>query len=604
MEEKEQDNNAPENQPKNEEQNQNNQENAQEKVQENVQENAQENNQDNNTQENKQENNQNEEEKEQENPQQNIAEEVLDQNNIPKNENQENENKKLENEENKNVINENPEQKVEEKGEALKIETPDSSIKDNEETISTIKSKIKELKNNYNFYIHYHDILFKIIRNLEDLTYEKITNSVQDSFNYLSFFKNSSELYSKFAEQIKNSNKIITSPIEKPKMNDNFLSEVMQTTQNIFYQNLLKFSTGLKTNIIAKGPLSKLHEKTNKIEIIKKVHFKKFNIIIEKKKKFEKKYNSFQKLFDSFLPEENNNINNDNKSNDNNNIVNNNIINKIPKLVDSPDFVYIIKDLLEGINKLILGINLFIIETKDALLSINNLFVEINNLVKESILIYIQESKIFFGVDVIKKFEEIENYFKKLDEEQKDNSFKLDKIFSEQKNKEDIFNLLQQYYDLLNNSDKVKKELISDKNTFSINNYSNIILFFEWLISISPQPTDISVDDLIVKKLEIKRDPGIFSRWRNEVMVFTKQHHLILFDKPNSFLIENLVKIFEIDKITYRRKEDNKKPFLFEILANTKGKVMNFKGSFLFDGLNNENFTEISNSVPKEVINK
>ena len=87
-------------------------------------------------------------------------------------------------------------------------------------------------------------------------------------------------------------------------------------------------------------------------------------------------------------------------------------------------------------------------------------------------------------------------------------------------------------------------------------------------------------------------------------MIFTKQHHLILFDKPNSFLIENLVKIFEIDKITYRRKEDNKKPFLFEILANTKGKVMNFKGSFLFDGLNNENFTEISNSVPKEVINK
>ena len=597
MEEKEEDNKIPENQPNNEEQNQNNQEIQKKNIEENAQENNQENLQ------------KNEEEKVQENYQQNVVEEALDQNNIPNNENQENENKIIEKEENKNIINENQEPKVEEKGgEEIKMETPDSSIKDTEETISSIKSKIKELKNNYNFYIHYHDLLFKIIRNLENLTYEKITNSVQDSFNYLSFFKNCSELYSKFAEQIKNSNKIITSTTEKPKMNDNFLCDVMQTTQNIFYQNLLKFSTGLKTNIIAKGPLSKLHEKTNKIEVIKKVHYKKFNTIIDKKKKFEKKYNSYQKLFDSFLPEENSNINNDdnknnNNNNNNNNIVNNNI-NKTPKLVDSPDFVYIIKDLMDGINKLILGNNLFIIETKDALLSINNLFVEINNLVKESILIYIQESKIFFGVDVIKKFEEIENYFKKLDEEQKDNSFKLDKIFSEQKNKEDIFNLLQQYYDLLNNSDKVKKELISDKNTFSIDNYSNIILFFEWLISISPQPTDISVDDLIIKKLEIKRDPGIFSRWRNEVMIFTKQHHLILFDKPNTFLLENLVKIFEIDKITYKKKEDNKKPFLFEILANTKGKVMNFKGTFLFDGLNNENFTEISNSVPKELINK
>ena len=586
-------NNIPENQPNNEEQNQNKLEDLQENVQDNNQENPPKK----------------EEENIPENPQQNVVEEVLDQNNIPKNENQENENKNLEKEENQNVINENQEPKVEEKGEEIRITTPASSIKDNEETISTIKLKIKELKNNYNFYIHYHDILFKIIRHLEDLTYEKITNSVQDSFNYLSFFKNSSELYSKFAEQIKNSNKIITSIAEKPKMNDNFLNEVMQTTQDIFYQNLLKFSTGLKQNIIAKGPLSKLHEKTNRIEIIKKRHLKKFYVIIEKKKKYEKKYSSYQNLFDSFLPEENNNINKDNSNNNqannenNNNIVNNNI-NKMPKLVDYPDFVYIIKDLMEGINKLILGNNLFIIETKDVLLSINNLFVEINNLVKESILIYIQESKIFFGVDVNKKFEEIENYFKKLDEEQKDNSFKLDKIFNEQKNKEVIFNLLQQYYDLLNNSDKVKKELITDKNTFSIDNYSNIILFFEWLISISPQPKDISVDDLIVKKLEIKRDPGIFSRWKNEVMIFTKQHHLILFDKPNSFLIENLVKIFEIDKITYRKKEDNKKPFLFEILANTKGKVMNFKGTFLFDGLNNENFTEISNSVPKELINK
>ena len=39
---------------------------------------------------------------------------------------------------------------------------------------------------------------------------------------------------------------------------------------------------------------------------------------------------------------------------------------------------------------------------------------------------------------------------------------------------------------------------------------------------------------------------------------------------------------------------------MFEIIAKNKGKVMNFKGSFLFDGLNNENINEISKIIPYE----
>ena len=627
----EQNNNIPENQ----QENNPNQENVEQKVEENPQPNVEEKveekveenpqlNVEQKVEENPQPNvEENQEVKEPENIPVNAPEEILDQNNAQKNENenmqenananqniiqnneniqqnqnpnviQNNENKIIENEENKNVIKEVQQPKVDGKMEELRTDTPSSSIKDKEETIAIIKSKIKEIRTNYNFYNQYHDIIFKIIKSLEDLTYEKITNSVQDSLNYLSFFKNCSELYSKFAEQIKNSNKIITSTTQKPKMNDNFLNDVMQDTQNIFYRNLSKFSTGLKQNIIAKGPLSKLIEKTNKIEVIKKTNLRKFIEIVEKRKKFYKKYKAYQNLLNSFLPEENNN--------NNNNINNNAIVNQVPGLVDSPDFVCVIKELSEAINKLILDNNLFVIETKDALHSINNLFVDINNLVKESILIYIQESKIFFGTDVNKKFEEIENYFKKLEEEQKDNIFKLDKIFSEQKDKDNIFNLLQQYFELLNNSEKVKKELISDKNTFSIEQYPNIINFFEWLISISPQPTDISIDELIDKKMEVKRDPSIFSRWKKEVMVFTKQHHVILFDKPNAYFVANLMKIFELDKISYRKTQDSKKPFLFEIIANTKGKIMNYKGSFLFDALSNENLDEISKIIPKENI--
>ena len=530
-----------------------------------------------------------EEKKEEQNPseEKNIPEEILDQNDNLKE---------------KDNIKENNQKEKEEKNlkiEDIKVETPisNNNAEEKEKVISIIKTKLMELKNNYDFCIQYYDVLHKITNYLNELAYEKIKNSVNDSSSYLSFFKHTSELFSKFTEQINSSNNILIFP-EKPKMNDNFLNNAIQATEKLIYENLSKFSNGLKQNLISKDPFSKLQEKINKIELLKKTQAKKVSEINDRKKKLEKKYDSYQQLFDTFLPKENPNPNPESNNIENNSI---NVPNKpkeITDLVDYPDFIYVIKELIEEINNLILKNNLFIIDEKDSLISINNLFLEINNVIKESLSSYIQESKVFFGADVIKKMEEIENYYKQLEESQKDNAFRLDVIFKEQKEKENIFNLLQQYFELLNKSDKVKKELISDKDAFSIDKYDNIVLFYEWLISISPQPTDLKVDELIIKKMEIKRNPGIFSKWKNTIMVFTKQDHIIFFDKvenPDFYAEENIAKIYEKDKTSFKKKPDNKKKFLFELIANIKGKVMAFKGSNEFDALNEENLNVISN---------
>ena len=530
-----------------------------------------------------------EEKKEEQNPseEKNIPEEILDQNDNLKD---------------KDNIKENNQKEKEEKNlkiEDIKVETPisNNNAEEKEKVISIIKTKLMELKNNYDFCIQYYDVLHKITNYLNELAYEKIKNSVNDSSSYLSFFKHTSELFSKFTEQINSSNNILIFP-EKPKMNDNFLNNAIQATEKLIYENLSKFSNGLKQNLISKDPFSKLQEKINKIELLKKTQAKKVSEINDRKKKLEKKYDSYQQLFDTFLPKENPNPNPESNNIENNSI---NVPNKpkeITDLVDYPDFIYVIKELIEEINNLILKNNLFIIDEKDSLISINNLFLEINNVIKESLSSYIQESKVFFGADVIKKMEEIENYYKQLEESQKDNAFRLDVIFKEQKEKENIFNLLQQYFELLNKSDKVKKELISDKDAFSIDKYDNIVLFYEWLISISPQPTDLKVDELIIKKMEIKRNPGIFSKWKNTIMVFTKQDHIIFFDKvenPDFYAEENIAKIYEKDKTSFKKKPDNKKKFLFELIANIKGKVMAFKGSNEFDALNEENLNVISN---------
>ena len=246
---------------------------------------------------------------------------------------------------------------------------------------------------------------------------------------------------------------------------------------------------------------------------------------------------------------------------------------------------------MEIINKLIVDINLFIVDTKDCFYKMNVLYVEMNNLVRDAVLIYIRESKKVFNIDVAKNFEEIENYYKNLKKNKQDKIFKLNQIFSNNKSQEAIHTLLQQYYVLLCNSGRVKKEFLSDRNTFSIEQYSNLLLFFEWLISISPQPTGLSSEDLVMKRFKVKRDPGIFKGWRDSILVFTRQHHLLLYDTAEK--TENFAKIFEVDKINFRRKLDNKRPFMFELNATRKGKIMDFKGNYLFDALSEKNLNEI-----------
>jgi len=170
--------------------------------------------------------------------------------------------------------------------------------------------------------------------------------------------------------------------------------------------------------------------------------------------------------------------------------------------------------------------------------------------------------------------------------------FKLNLIFNSKESQENIHTLLDQYHTLLSKSGRVKNELIADKTKFSIEKYTNLLLFFEWLISISPQPNEVPVKDLIIKELKIKRDPGVFKSWRDSIMIFTRQSHLLIYDNSTD-KEENFVKIFELDKTSYRKKLDNKKPFLFELTANRKGKVMDFKGTYLYDGLNEKTANQI-----------
>ena len=461
------------------------------------------------------------------------------------------------------------------------INTPlnnDLHRQEEERIVEIIKLKIKNIREKYNFSIQYSDIIQKIIKSFHEQTYTKLSHSINESLNFITFFKDSAELYTKFSKQIQETNNLIMSSQKKEKLNDNLLLEVMQKTQNTLLQNITKISNAMRQNIINKGPLGNLQEKINKIENIKKENNEKLKNILESQKQLQKNMSKYDTLFDSYLPRPNS-INNQER----------------PSLIDTPDFIIVVKTLVNFINKLILDINLFIIDTKDSLYKINGLFVEINNLVKNAVLIYIEECKSIFNMDLTKNFDEIEKYYKKLDEKADDKMFTLTKIFNTYENETAVNNLLEQYYMILIESKSIKKELLSDKRKFSIKHETNTFLFFEWFISVSPQPIDIPVQDLLVKQISIKRDPGFFSSWRDCIFIFTKQQHLLLFDKPG--YLDDLVKTFELDKTSFRKITDKKKKFLFELIAIRKGTIMDFKDTYLFDALNQENVDEIPNLV-------
>ena len=252
---------------------------------------------------------------------------------------------------NNNNINENNNNNN--NNEALRIQRQEEENK----IIEIIKSKIKFLREKYDFSLQFHDIITKILKTFQDLTYNKLSHSIKESLNFITFFKDSSELFSKFAKQIQDTNNIIMSSKKEEKLNDNILLEAMQKTQNILFENITNISNTMKQNIINKGPLSKLQEKINKIENIKKDNFEKLKIISESKKKLLKNFAKYDKIFDSYLPKVNLDLHD----------INNNIPER-PSLIDTPDFILIIKSLLGYINKLILDINLFIIDTKDTLI--------------------------------------------------------------------------------------------------------------------------------------------------------------------------------------------------------------------------------------------
>ena len=247
-------------------------------------------------------------------------------------------------------------------------------------------------------------------------------------------------------------------------------------------------------------------------------------------------------------------------------------------------------DFFAQVNKLILKTNLFLVDFKDSIYQINFYFIEYTQLIKQAVLIYIQENKKLFNNNLVKDFDRIENYFNELFKPGVDHNLKINKIFETKELKEKMNQFLTDYQVLIKNSKLVKSDILNNHLNFRIETYNNLENFFENLLKINPQPILLTYDDLILNKVDIKRDPGFFSMWKECELIMTKQNHILIFDKPRT---KDFVNCFEISRLDFKLRKDNKKKFLFDLVIKSKGKITNYTGSYYYDALDGEKLKNI-----------
>ena len=176
--------------------------------------------------------------------------------------------------------------------------------------------------------------------------------------------------------------------------------------------------------------------------------------------------------------------------------------------------------------------------------------------------------------------------------------FTFSQIINSASQRNKINNLLEHYSILLGLSENTKL----NNNPYLIEKYKDIDSFFNFLISKSPKTINLTIDDLIIKKLEIQYYPGFLKSWKDCFIFFTIQKHLIIFDKEDTYSLENVIKIFQMNKINFKLNSNFERPFIFEISPNYDVIIFKRYHTYSFDALNNRNLFELC-VIFKEYIN-
>ena len=417
--------------------------------------------------------------------------------------------------------------------------------KNEEKVIILYDQKIDELINIYTFTEKYLNFIIQVFTKICNPFYQILSSTYTNDIKpYFSYFKNLVNIFDTFSENLKTLGHSIKHP-QKEDENNN-ISELMNVEfdlnksvekLNLIYADIFSIITNnLKENVLNKPLYNKVETVEPKFsENLTKMH-KLINKIKHRREKLNNKYKKeYEPLFYYFK---------DRKEK------------QVPELFNDlvcmKDFLFIEYDLISYCNKAFVKVRKFLEDIEILFNDSTNLFCDYLETLKTMIKIYYDENRFIINPNILSK-NMIENLDKLIEQDirkkiEKKLSIKNIIEFSKDSNlRNEMNHLLLNYRDILIQSQILneKNEIVKEITNFNLLNFKSTKHFFSFLLDLVPQIRKFNFENFIQLKLYVKRDAGVFKKWRNTILIVTYQGHILFLEESsinNSQIKESLNK--------------------------------------------------------------
>jgi hypothetical protein len=441
----------------------------------------------------------------------------------------------------------------------------------NFDTLEINPNKLKNtilLKNNYlthlNYFIqNYVNDIQNIFNKIDTAIYKKVTSILDKHKYFLRFFKEISSLYESFSINLIHANNTINLHFRDTDSPFKTINNTIDKTQEIISNNFYDFSRNMQKIVISNGPLSNIKEFYNRMSAISKESSTILGIITKYRDKLVLKFQQNEKTFEKFK----------NCFNDND---------KLNKVLDNQDFFMIEYDLTNSINKLFEKISEYLTCYKNNISQLRILIKDFINSIKESLELYIEESKkMFYIQDIDNMLVEMYSNF--------DTNFETDFLNCDTTNKS-LCEILKSFQTNLIAGGNIKRDEIYLDENFNFNKYSNYEELVEFLIILKPDSIRMNKSNLIQFLYKVNKISGIFKSVKECFLLLTIQNNIFIFEeKINKKNYEKIA----LRNLNFRNSNDNKNPLRFEISELKKGMLYNSIHKILIEAENEDDYYNI-----------
>ena len=406
--------------------------------------------------------------------------------------------------------------------------------KNEEKIILQYDKKIDELINIYSFTEKYLNFLTLTFGKISNPFYQILSTTYNNDIKpYFAYFKNLVNIFETFSDNLKTLGHSIKHPTNEEENNN--IGELMNVEfdlnksvekLNLIYADIFSIITNnLKENVLNKPLYNKVEtvepkfvENLTKMnKLINKLKHRREKLINKYKKEYEPLFYYYKDRKEKRAPE----LFND--------------------LVCMKDFLFIEYDLISYCNKAFIKIKKFLKDIEIVFNDSTNLFCDYLEALKTMIKIYYDENRFIINPDILPK-DMINNLDKLIEQDirkkiEKKLSIKNIIEFSKDSNlRNEMNHLLLNYRDILIQSQilKEKNKIIEEITNFNLLNFKSTKFFFSFLLDLVPEIRKFNYENFIQLKIYVKRDAGLFKKWRNTILIVTYQGHILFLEESSS----------------------------------------------------------------------